>query len=179
MNNEYLLHRHRFYAIIHLRGDGMKIVKRIFVILITLIIALPIISYIGIVITNNSIADRIEKKLVAYQLPPNTELVDSISIAGKLTGNGNGMQYMGSILVESDLSKEELKEYYNLEFDYVEVRKQESANIDFIHSSYYSFNDFSETKKVLYYSITCWDNDRREKYGNIITELLDFDIRGH
>ena len=40
----------------------MKIVKRIFVILITLIIALPIISYIGIVITNNSIADRIEKK---------------------------------------------------------------------------------------------------------------------
>ena len=70
----------------------MKIVKRIFIILLIVIFILPVISYIGIVITNNYIADKIEKDLVSYQLPSNTKLVDSVSAAAKLTGNGNGMQ---------------------------------------------------------------------------------------
>ena len=30
-----------------------------------------------------------------------------------------------------------------------------------------------------YYSIICWDDDRREMFGGFISELLDFDIRGH
>lgn len=156
----------------------MKILKRIFLILVIVVITLPIVLYIDIVITNNSIADKIEKDLAGYQLPTNTELVDSISIAGKLTGNGNGMQYMGAILVESDLSEEELKEYYSSEFDYIEVRKQGTAAIDFIHPRDYSFNGFSENNNN-YYSITCWDDDRPEKYGEFISELLDVDIRGH
>ncbi len=157
----------------------MKILKRALVILLIIIFALPIISYIGIVITNNTIADNIEKDLVAYHLPLNTELVDSLSAAGKLNGNGNGMQYMGTILVESALSEEELEEYYSSEFDYIEVRKQKTANIDFIHPRNYNFNGFSKTNKRTYYSITCWDDDRREKFGEFISELLDFDIRGH
>ena len=53
-------------------------------------------------------SEKIEKDLVSYELPTNTKLVDSISVAGKLAGNGNGMQYMGSVLVVSDLSEEEL-----------------------------------------------------------------------
>lgn len=157
----------------------MKILKRIFLILVIVIITLPIISYIGIVVTNNIIADKIEKELVAYALPPNTDLMDSISIAGKLTGNGNGMQYMGAILVDSELSKQELKEYYSSEFEYIEVRKQETANIDFINTSNYSFNNFSEINKDYCYSITCWDDDRGEKFGEFIAKLLDIDIRGH
>ena len=157
----------------------MKILKRTFVILLIIIFALPIISYVGIVITNNAIADKTEKDLVAYQLPANTEFVDSISIAGKLTGSGNGMQYMGALLVTSELSEEELKDYYSLNFDYIKVRKQENAKIDFIHPNNYSFNGFSETDGKSYYSITCWDDDRREKFGEFVSELLDFDIRGH
>ncbi|MBQ5765213.1 MAG: hypothetical protein IIW03_03610 [Clostridia bacterium] len=157
----------------------MKILKRILVVLLSVLIVSPIISYIGIVITNNIIADNVEKDLVAYELPINTKLVDSISIAGKLTGNGNGMQYMGAILVESDLSEEELNEHYISEFDYIEIRKQETANINFIHSSNYRFNNFSITNKDSYYSITCWEDNRREKYGDLLSELLDFDIRGH
>lgn len=157
----------------------MKILKRTFLILVIVVFALLMVSYIGIVITNNSIADKIEKDLAGHQLPTNTELVDSISIAGKLTGNGNGMQYMGAILVDSDLSEMELKEYYSSEFEYVEIRKQETADIDFIHTGNYSFNNFSETNNGSYYSIACWDDSRREKFGDFICELLDFDIRGH
>lgn len=157
----------------------MKKLKIGIAVLLIAIVVLPIISYLGIVITNNIIADKIEKNLIAYELPANTKLVDSISIAGKLTGNGNGMQYMGAILVDTDLSKEELKEYYGLKFDYIEVREQETADIDFINIGNYSFNDFSSENADSYYSITCWDDNRREKLGDFISELLDFDIRGH
>ena len=159
------------------KGDDMKILKRIFIILAIVVIVLPILSYIGIVITNNTIADKIEKDLVAYELPKNTELVDSISIAGKLTGNGNGMQYMGAILVDSDLSKEELKEHYSFEFDYIEVNEQDTVNLNFIRNV--SFNADIESRDKTYYSIICWDDDRKEMFGDFISDLLDFDIRGH
>ena len=155
----------------------MKIAKRIFIILLIVIISLPITSYVGIVITNNSIADKIEKNLASYELPANTELIDSISVAGKLAGSGNGMQYRGAILVDSDLSKEELKEYYSSEFDYIEVNEQETVNFDFIQNV--SFDVDIKSGDKTYYSIICWDDDRREMFGDYISELLDFDIRGH
>lgn len=154
----------------------MKILKRIFVILLITIIALPFITYIGIVITNNCIANEIEKDLVSYELPSNTTLVDSISVASKLTGSGNGMQYMGALLVKSDLNSTELKEYYDVNFDFVEVQKQVSPKLDFIRTIY--FNAVLEPENT-YYSIICWDSNRRELLGDFITELLDFDIRGH
>ena len=155
----------------------MKIVKRIFIILLIAIFILPVISYIGIVITNNSIADKIEKDLVSYELPTSTKLIDSVSVATKLTGNGNGMQYMGAILVDSDLSKEELKEHYSSEFDYIEVKEQETVNLDFIQSV--SFDADIKLGDKTYYSIICWDDNRSEMFGDFISELLDFDIRGH
>ena len=155
----------------------MKIVKRIFIILLIAIFILPVISYIGIVITNNSIADKIEKDLVSYELPTSTKLIDSVSVAAKLTGNGNGMQYMGAILVDSDLSKEELKEHYSSEFDYIEVNEQETVNLDYIQSV--SFDADIKLGDKTYYSIICWDDNRSEMFGDFISELLDFDIRGH
>ncbi|MBQ4131720.1 MAG: hypothetical protein IJD71_05220 [Clostridia bacterium] len=155
----------------------MKLVKRILVILLIVIVTLPIASYIGIVITNNVIANNIEKDLIAYELPPNTKLVDSVSVAAKLTGSGNGMQYMGAVLVESILSEEELKEHYSSSFDYIEVSQQETPKLDFIQSVY--FNADIESEDKTYYSIICWDDNRREMFGDLLCELLDFDIRGH
>lgn len=38
-------------------------------------------------------------------------MIESLSQAGKLTGNGNGMQYFGAILIRSELSLEELETY--------------------------------------------------------------------
>ena len=155
----------------------MKTVKRIFLILLLFLITVSIISYIGIIVTNNSIANKIEKDLVSYELPTSTKLIDSVSVAAKLTGNGNGMQYMGAILVDSDLSKEELKEHYSSEFDYIEVNEQETVNLDFIQSV--SFDADIKLGDKNYYSIICWDDNRSEMFGDFICELLDFDIRGH
>ena len=56
------------------------------VVLIGGVIAIPLI--------NNHTAYKVEKKLCETPLPEKTELIESISRAGKLTGNGNGMQYL-------------------------------------------------------------------------------------
>lgn len=156
----------------------MKAIKRIFLILLIVMIASPFVSYAGIVITNNCIADKIEKDLAKYQLPSDTELVDSISAADKMSGNGNGMQYMGAILVKSKLSAEELKEYYDSDFDYIEVRKQENKTLGFDLISY-SFSKFPKAQDGTCYSVICWDSNRKELVGEYLSDFLDFDIRGH
>ena len=73
--------------------------------------------------------------------------------------------------------KEELKEYYSSKFDYIEVNEQETVNLDFIQNV--SFNADIKSGDKTYYSIICWDDERREMFGDFISELLDFDIRGH
>lgn len=68
---------------------------------------------ISIPLINNHTAYKVEKKLCETPLPEKTELIESILRAGKLTGNENGMQYFGAILIRSDLSLEELDAYYS------------------------------------------------------------------
>lgn len=68
---------------------------------------------ISIPLINNHTAYKVEKKLCETPLPEKTELIESISRAGKLTGNGNGMQYFGAILIQSELSLKELDDYYS------------------------------------------------------------------
>ena len=66
---------------------------------------------ISIPLINNHTAYKVEKALCEIPLPEETELIESLSQAGKLTGNGNGMQYFGAILIRSELSLEELETY--------------------------------------------------------------------
>ena len=86
----------------------MKTVLKAITIFICVIVLIPVLFYATISIVNNCIANNIEQQLIALELPENTELSDSISIAAKIFGNGNGMQYFGAILVTSDLSEDEL-----------------------------------------------------------------------
>lgn len=67
---------------------------------------------LGIPIMNNAIALGIERDLKELPLPPNTEIVESTSAASRLIGNGNGMQYFGAVLLQSDLSLDELYSHY-------------------------------------------------------------------
>ncbi len=60
-------------------------------------------------IVNDNIAKKTANKLADLPLPNNTEFIEMVYIAGKLVGNGNGMQYFGAILIKSELSLEELK----------------------------------------------------------------------
>ena len=88
---------------------------------------------ISIPLINNHTAYKVEKELCETPLPEKTELIESISRAGKLTGNGNGMQYFGAILIQSELSLKELDDYYSdyrsNEWEYL-VKIQEGQSIE-------------------------------------------------
>lgn len=153
--------------------------KKIGEYVILFLLLLPFILYVGVVITNDFLADGIETDLMEYSLPVDTVLEDSMSVAGKLVGNGNGMQYMGSILISSDLNEAQLKEHYEQRFDFIEVHLQEDERIDFLNSpNYYFRKTFDDTEKT-YYSITCWDSKAVKKLGGFARFLLDLDLRGH
>ena len=129
-------------------------------------------SVISIPLINNHTAYKVEKALCEIPLPEETELIESLSQAGKLTGNGNGMQYFGAILIRSDLSLEELETYYSdyrsNEWEYL-VEIQEGQSIEVIDHETLQFS--GEIKDSGYYILYSWGS------GNSLLEELD--IRGH
>ena len=137
-----------------------------------LVAVVLIVGVISISFINNNIAYKVEKKLCETPLPEKTELIESISRAGKLTGNGNGMQYFGAILIRSDLSLEELDAYYSgyrsNEWECL-VETQEGQSIEVFDHETLQFSE--EIKDSGYYILYSWGS------GNSLLEELD--IRGH
>ena len=127
---------------------------------------------ISIPLINNHTAYKVEKELCETPLPEKTELIESISRAGKLTGNGNGMQYFGAILIQSELSLKELDDYYSdyrsNEWEYL-VETQEGQSIEVIDHGGLQFSE--EIKDSGYYIVYSWGS------GNSLLDELD--IRGH
>ena len=99
-------------------------------------------------------------------------MIESLSQAGKLTGNGNGMQYFGAILIRSDLSLEELDAYYSgyrsNEWECL-VETQEGQSIEVIDHETLQFSE--EIKDSGYYILYSWGS------GNSLLE--ESNIRGH
>ena len=127
---------------------------------------------ISIPLINNYTAYKVERVLCDISLPEEAELIESLSQAGKLTGNGNGMQYFGAILIRSELSLEELDAYYSdyrsNEWEYL-VETQERQPIEVIDHGTLQFTE--EIKVSGYYIVYSWGS------GNSLLEQLD--IRGH
>ena len=84
------------------------------VIRVTMVVVAAFLLFFALIIPviNNAIAFGIEGDLKSAPLPEHTEIVETTSVAGKLTGNGNGMQYFGAVLLESELSLEQLQKHY-------------------------------------------------------------------
>ncbi len=148
------------------------------IILLIAVVALPILLVLGITAANDFIAYDIERDLKNIPLPENTELVDSVSNAGKITGNGNGMQYYGAIVVSSQLTLEELTEYYTSQNSKTVIKIQED-NIFFPSHSFHSvaeqeIENFDSSKTN--YLIECRNSDSIPKW---LRTILDFDLRGH
>ncbi len=116
-------------------------------------------------IYNNHVAVNTAQELIEYPLPEHTQYVEAVSVAGKVVGNGNGMQYFGAILIESELSLEELQAHYS---DYT-VEKQEDSQVRVIERGELEFETAVSGEQ--YYIVYAWGNDE-----SIFREL---DIRGH
>lgn len=153
-------------------------VKRVLKIILPLILVLPILLYAAIVLINNAIANDVEKALKSYPLPVETTVISSLSAAGKLTGSGNGMQYMGALLVSSKLTEQELKAHY-AEFAFVEVRPQRSKKLAFDTATLnFGVSHFGDDPGE-YYAIVCWDAEQRKWHNDTLNKWLDLDLRGH
>ena len=126
----------------------------------------------SIPIVNDYCAYMVEKELCATPLPENTQLIDSVSKAGKLIGNGNGMQYLGAILIQSELTMEQLDSYYlhyrENEWEYL-VTVQTDRDLSFIELDHLRFSQ--EVTADGYYIVYSWGK------GIELYEMLD--MRGH
>lgn len=150
----------------------MKKFKIICVITVSVLIFSILGFMISIPIVNNDIANKTATSIKEIELPNNTQYIETFSEAGKLIGNGNGMQYIGGILIKSELSLQDLQLYYSQyaknDWECI-VEKQTNKNISFIEHEKVSLN--SDINGDTYYVVYSWgDND------SIYSEL---DLRGH
>ena len=143
---------------------GSKIALTVIASLILFCILCPIVNDIS--------AKRIIANIESVPLPQDTQVAEQFSHAGKLVGNGNGMQFFGAILIESELSLEDLNRHYSLyretPWEYI-VEVQDTQNIDVIEHGTFAFEtDVSNRKFYIVYS-----------WGNGISPFQEFDLRGH
>lgn len=145
--------------------------KKIFIIACVFLLLLIITPIIGIPIANNIRLYSIESKIVNSKMPENTEMLEKQSICGKLNGNGNGMNYLATILIKSDLSIENLEKHF---FNYNVIKQENKKFTDSIlehgaieYTRVSNEKDF--TKYYVVYSYSAAD------FGTI----WEYDIRAH
>ena len=124
---------------------------------------------------NDSTAGEVLSALESCPLPPDTQLCGSVSAAGKLNGNGNGMQYFGAILLDSRLSLSELDAYYGQyrtdAWSYL-VAPQDGARILMIEHQNISFDvQMDDTGASHYFIVYTW--------GSNDFPLRELDFRGY
>ncbi len=144
----------------------MKIARHFLGIILVLIVLVTV----SVPLINNLLAKEIAGDVREIKLPTGAVYVESFAQAGKLVGNGNGLQYVGGILIKSDLSKEDLQAYYEQKGLECTIEQQSDRSIDFDHGSILLRNDISDGN---YYVVYTWGN---RYYNSIISDL---DIRGH
>jgi len=90
---------------------------------------------IAIPLANDRAAAETAERIQEIELPEAAEYIESFSKAGKLVGNGNGMQYLGGILIRSGLTLEALQAHYapyaQSEWECV-VERQTGQDIQFV-----------------------------------------------
>ncbi len=145
--------------------------KRVLVIVFGIAV-LAILFFVAFIpLANDFYARQVKEELLGTPLPENTEIIDSVSRAGKLVGNGNGIQYFGAILLKSDLSLQELEDYYadfrENEWSYV-VERQKDQSVEVIEHGSVRFSKKAEENGC--YIVYSWGDG-----PNLLEEL---DLRG-
>lgn len=145
-----------------------KLIKRIGIVAVLALL----LFLVSIPIQNDRQAVAIAKDLRQIPLPEKTEYIERVSRAGKLTGNGNGMQYLGAILLKSELSLEQLSAYYDTyaeyEWEYM-VERQHGQELQMVEHDIVSFD--TEITGDTYYVVYSWGE------GDGFFSHLD--LRGH
>ena len=134
------------------------------------IILLVVIFAVSVPLINDFSAKNVENSLLEIALPENTQMVESVSKAGKLVGNGNGMQYFGAMLIKSEQTLEELTAYYADVNAEIVVKAQTSQEIACLEHAQLSFTA-EITEEENYYIVYL--------FGEGIAPFSQLDLRGH
>ena len=128
---------------------------------------------LSVPIVNDLHVYRAERRLCSLPLPAGAEIVDSLSAAGKLTGNGNGMQYFAAILLRADASPEELEAHYaayrRSPWDAV-TTEQHGTAVECIEHGDMHF-DYTPLAGERYYIVYTW--------ADSLPFFAQIDLRGH
>ena len=134
------------------------------------IILLVVIFAVSVPFINDFSAKNVENSLLEIALPENTQMVESVSKAGKLVGNGNGMQYFGAMLIKSEQTLEELTAYYADVDAEIVVKAQTSQEIACLEHEQLSFTA-EITEEENYYIVYL--------FGEGLAPFSQLDLRGH
>lgn len=136
-------------------------------IIVAVVLIIPLALAVAITIVNDNIAADLEKQLAEIPLPDGMACVESFSAAGKIVGNGNGMQYLAVMLITGDASLESLQNYY-AQYN-CDAIIQETSKIDSYHGDF-GFDEFNPQAA----------NYRVEMWGKAPSWFFAwFDLRGH
>lgn len=138
----------------------MKALKRLGIVLACVLLLPPLCLLAVFPAMNDGIARGVARELERIPLPAQTELVETVSAAGNLNGNGNKIQYFGALLLKSRLTEQQLDEYYRAyraaEWQ-CRVAPQTGAAIAETEHPVYSFDTLrGETDFSGYYIVYTW-----------------------
>lgn len=150
--------------------------RRVIRVLMVSIAVVLLVIALGIPVANNYVAHGLKKSMEALPLPENTRLVESLSMAGRVQGPGSEMQYFAVLLLESELSREELQNHYsalstdaeNLHERYV-VTEQTGQEITMIDGKALAFTETVTDGMYVVYTI--------EHVSGVLGEFLNLDMR--
>ena len=154
------------------REQGLNKMKRFLITIASVVLVAVPLFMIIVPQMNDNIAKKVAEDILSVPLPENTTYIESKSLAGKLVGNGNGMQYLGAILIQSGLELDTLQAYYSSyadnEWTYI-VEPQLDNKINVIEHGYLEFD--SDINGDGYFIVYSW--------GDTDSIIADLDIRGH
>ncbi len=156
----------------------VKIIKGIAVTICILPIMLIICLMIAVTAVNNNIARNELNRIKKFPLPRNTECVETISRAGKLSGSGNGMQYVGIMLIKSDMNAGELEKYYgSLSDDDHEVGVFYQTTKEIARWEHACLKLDTDVDSEGYFIVYSWTDTY--SFNANKAAFCDFDLRGH
>lgn len=142
------------------------------VIVICAVLGITVGALAAVPATNDRSAEKLAESLSSLPPPEGAAVIEAVSAAGKFTGNGNGIQYFAAILLSSELSPEELADYYRQKTGknavFAEVQTGNAISVtDRGSLSFSSKFDENESYRIVY----LWDGST-SFYRNL-------DIRAH
>lgn len=127
----------------------------------------------SVAIVNDSLAAHALNDIKALPLPENSKILSEYAVAGKVSGNGNGMQYFGAVLIKSEQDLASLqKHYHDVGSEYfVNVKEQKSDVIEVLNGNQHYFDGVDDCDFENCYIVY--------GYGKGGNWFLDLDLRGH